>query len=254
MGKEGLLFMLRVLSVDWDYFIDADAVKRGSLFPDIPNEKLAYSLQNMIWASRYSDVGGDAMSRIGLLPVLDTFLKDVPRKIPYVFVVNSHRYAYDFIIDLMRKQKRRELCLTNLDFHHDTWSNKTGVDCGNWLRKLMDKYNGRYTWVGHADSGQTERDKRLFFTPNYKDALVKDIKWDVLFVCRSDMWSPPHLDKAFIRSFKPLSEIGKGLAETRIWEDRYEVIKDTIQQLREAREAAMLREVHKDELKDRKRS
>lgn len=45
---------LNVLSIDWDYFIDADIETRMQLFPDTPSEKYSVSLQNFIWSSRYS--------------------------------------------------------------------------------------------------------------------------------------------------------------------------------------------------------
>lgn len=44
---------MRVLSLDWDYFIDATADERFALFPDGGNENMPYGLQNIIWNGRY---------------------------------------------------------------------------------------------------------------------------------------------------------------------------------------------------------
>ena len=46
---------VKVLSIDWDYFIKATANEREFMFPDGGNEDLPESVQNSVWASHYGN-------------------------------------------------------------------------------------------------------------------------------------------------------------------------------------------------------
>ena len=45
---------MKILSIDWDYFIDCTSRERAILFPDGGNEYISPALQMFIWESHYS--------------------------------------------------------------------------------------------------------------------------------------------------------------------------------------------------------
>lgn len=204
--------MKRILSIDWDYFINATAVQRVLLFPDGGNENISYTLQDFIWNSHYSSPASAELRNIGILAIEYNTIHNILRKFidkylysnvanPHreVLVTVSHRWIYDFIIK--RTKKNEEFEVYNVDFHHDMYNLKTKdqeVNCGNWVNCLFEKrHRMNYYWVAREDS---ER-KVLGGEPvECKSIDLKDLEnldFDYVFICRSDCWSPPHLDTYF---------------------------------------------------------
>ena len=210
--------MLNVLSIDWDYFVEADAVYRGTYFPDIPNEKYSESLQNHIWASRYAEHPG--LGNIGISPLASRFATQMS-SVPYICVCDSHKWAYPLIVRTLRERGEKRVNLLNVDFHHDCRKDIKELDCGNWLSILMNDCKGRYRWFGRKDSYRTGKPKHLEALTDYASCHITDTAWDILFICRSDMWSPPHLDDRFAQAFKPLTANKDGLVQQGIWKSRY---------------------------------
>ena len=214
--------MKRILSLDWDYFIKATALQRGLLFPDGGNENISYALQDFIWDSRYAN---PELKEIGVLikeyntayNILGKFIEKYicscganPHR--EVLVTISHRWIYDFI--MQRTTEDEELEVYNVDFHHDMYNLKTKdqeVNCGNWVNCLFEKrHRMKYFWVAREDSerqvlgGEPVECK----TTDFKD--LKELDFDYVFICRSDCWSPPHLDThfetlwSFMRRYMPI--------------------------------------------------
>lgn len=221
--------MLNVLSVDWDYFIEADAVYRGLCFPDIPSEKYPESIQNFIWTSRYAE--HPELADIGINPLACRLAKQVS-SVPYICVCDSHKWAYPLIMRTLRERGGNRVNLLNIDFHHDCREDIRELDCGNWLSILMGGYKGNYRWLGRKDSYRLGKPKQLEFLSEYASCRIADTPWDVLFICRSDMWSPPHLDNEFTKAFKPLTADRDGLVQQEIWNSRYdETMRTNIKQI-----------------------
>ena len=111
--------MLNVLSIDWDYFVDADAIERSKHFPDIPNEKYLPVLQDTIWTSRYAE--DDSLLNIGVKPVAYSVADALEEMedIPLVVVCDSHKWAYTFTVQRLQETGNKQINLLNLDFHHD---------------------------------------------------------------------------------------------------------------------------------------
>lgn len=203
---------LNVLSIDWDYFISASMDDRVKLFPD-GSDDFGSSIQNMIWATKYasSDALKDVKSDTTSLNKVIKYLQIVSSCVKEVMVVDSHKYAYDFILDYYKDSSYSGVNLVNVDFHHDVYTNGDKVDCGNWLSKLfksLEYTDSSYTWVSRKDSDISSIDesiKELSIT-NSLD-IVQEYEWDLVFVCRSAMWSPPHLDKFFKKYFEWLTRL-----------------------------------------------
>lgn len=230
---------LNILSIDWDYFIDADNFTRSMMFPDAPNEKYSKDLQQTIWCSRYCN---DELLKVGVNKEAVSRLKKLfrgPNFDPMMsMIVDSHRYCYEFVHSFMRHGIITNFNLVNFDYHHDVYSNDPdGINCGNWVAKLIDEFpRSKFTWVHHENSDT------YIDTPEYEKKIVlqtgidhlKDYVWDAVFVCRSGMWSPPHLDKEFESIFKYLDERFNCYTEPEIFSTRYDHdLKESVKQQKE---------------------
>lgn len=203
--------MKKFLSVDWDYFVDASLEDRCYKFPDGGNEDLDFQLQNIVWRFRYND--HPEIKKMGLnedynslMDILTKFLmydSRNPIDSQYKILVGlaiSHKYIYQYILD--RTQPDEEFEVYNVDFHHDMYyyrDPRNPLNCGNWVRELLkERPNMKYYWIKREDSeiallGGEEIPKEMIVP--FKDLIDKD--FDYIFMCRSDIWSPPHLDKTF---------------------------------------------------------
>jgi hypothetical protein len=139
-----------------------------------------------------------------------------------MMVTDSHRYAYDFIKNQMYEQHANQLHVTNIDFHHDVYDmGSNSVDCGNWLRILMKEYhseNDSFAWVRRSDSDMDRTSNRLQCV--HLDS-IKSKTWNVIFICRSGMWSPPHLDKNFKKAFYDIAYEHSAVIQSDIFDSRY---------------------------------
>ena len=112
----------------------------------------------------------------------------------------SHKEIYPHLEAILENDPNDTLEIVNVDFHHDMYHyGGDTLNCGNWARLITEKYPERvkYVWVGREDS-ETEliTGDIVEMSPlTLKEVLEGD--FDYLFVCRSDAWSPPHLDEHF---------------------------------------------------------
>lgn len=227
---------LRILTVDWDYFIDADSVYRAFNFPDCPNEKYPQDLQNIIWAQKYMDTKSKhCMLNIGLKESTEPFFKGladlINRKEVPLYISDSHKYIYGLVKRHLIEGANVEL--VNVDEHHDcfTFIDNTGpVNCANWGRLLCSEYDRtrfKYQWVANEDSetqsiGGIDVAKELNF--EYGFELPDPSTFDIVHICRSGMWSPPHLDCKFISYITSLMNAdiySMELYEEKALEDRF---------------------------------
>lgn len=221
--------MLNVLSIDWDYFIDADGAYRNDHFPDIPNEDYAKSLQDAIWVSRYAE--DDTLLKVGVNPAVYKLVERLAY-VPYMCVCDSHKYAYTFGIQRLRETGNKRFNFLNIDFHSDCRKDSKKLDCGNWYSILMSEYRGQWNWIGWPDSYTKGKPRKLKFTTYFDIDEIDETPWDMLFVCRSDMWSLPHLDNEFTKVFKPLMDEKTGQVQKGIWDSRYDRLHNDIEGLK----------------------
>lgn len=216
--------MKRFLSIDWDFFIDADMTQRCTMFPDGGNENLPDSLRDYIWDSRYRI---PALREIGLKEyksfqfICKTFKG-------HAFVADSHKWMYDFVIE--NTEPDEEFEVYNIDFHHDLYNFRTSggeVNCGNWATLLLrDRPKMRYKWVKcdtsdlNAGDEEVKCEKMTMAVLSMLFPYPAD-SFEYLFICRSAVWSPPHLDPKFIKAVKTIKcplTIEQGLLKPRPYE------------------------------------
>lgn len=206
--------MKRFLSIDWDFFNSASMTYRCTHFPS-GNEELPESVQDFIW-DRFYDFGLKCSVQIDS-PAYKMFLKICREFSPSrpVYVADSHRHIYDFINIWTSFHPEHLIEVYNIDFHHDLYCYRTRehrVNCGNWGNMLKEiRPNTDFFWVKREDSDinviedveapvhhmtLSELDKK--FRGNFVDSF------DGLYICRSSMWSPPHLDRLFTKGIRLL--------------------------------------------------
>lgn len=204
--------MKRFLSVDWDFFIGATAEQRYMMFPDGGNESLNTTLRDYIWDTHYRDPNLAKLGVSSHFPAMRRICREFRGD---CFIADSHRFAYDFIMEHTKPDEEFEVY--NIDFHHDLYNYRTGeerVNCGNWGTILHeDRPNMKFYWVKRNDSetmtiGDVEVDAEMI---SFKDFLARfsnavSAHFDYLYLCRSAMWSPPHLDPKFVQLVKPLMQ------------------------------------------------
>ena len=209
MGKK----VLKVLSIDWDFFIKATNDERLMLFPDSGREDLPKAIKSLIWESLYG-ANRKALEKIGVVNLFKRIRFDLAHSIrdyhpKKVVICESHRHIYQYIKGLMKAGEFSGIDLLNIDFHHDCFTDKDEVDCGNWLYHIMKEYEGEYRWLSRKDSFLSKEHPvgKLKRLKQYRS--IQDEKFNLVYICRSDMWSPPHLDKSFydLVSFIPFWDL-----------------------------------------------
>lgn len=219
----------RVLSIDWDYLVNATMEERIMMFPDGGSEKFPDNLSQIIWTGRYAenpkllDIGVDFEALDIIKDFISTHCHDIP-----VIVKDSHGAIWDSITKYGSTDTFIEVI--NIDFHHDAYVNDMSyVDCGNWVNCLFenrpraprnkrnkDSHNrnpralknkdSHYYWIARKDS-----DDRVPMEVQQLNYIVKkdlnflktldDFECDLLFICRSGFWSPPHMDNEFMNFY-----------------------------------------------------
>jgi len=218
---------MRVLSLDWDYFLDTTLEERVTQFPDSGNENLGNIVSNMVWTTRYVDSERVSNNVEGIRKIQD--MKDNKEATiavlqalstsRFAFMsVDSHKWLGEFLTEpslysvlsdlYLKDTDLQTLEIVNIDHHSDLYGNGKSLDCGNWLNKVMEKYpKAKLLWLGNVDSPNDEIDtleykNRITYTTDISD--IKNREFDFVFLCRSDIWTPPHLDGAFRKFDKSL--------------------------------------------------
>ncbi len=198
------------LTFDWDFFINASAQERDEAFPSGDLECQAQNdphICNQVWSELYQNV----FPPINLIGVrreeFGYALSMCSSHSGKSCVSRNHQEMYSLVMN--NTQPNDEFEVINFDFHHDLYCYSVGnsVNCSNWVSKLMsERPHMRYTWVRNTDSqmsslgiesvAELDRVQTMTFdtfTRAYKEAGPVEL----VHLCRSDVWSPPHLDHHF---------------------------------------------------------
>lgn len=198
---------LRVLSIDFDFFQNVTKETICNCYPDgidLPTE-----VTKIIWAAHYANPRNKTLLD-KVTPDKENLkiLKSILHKNkPYIAMIqNSHIHCYDFILDyLYNKPNIKGVELYNIDMHHDIFNRNPELDCGNWIGMLRDQIlmshqQLKVTWIANKTS------KDAYAIPQNLENIIKytldcisDKEFDLVFLCRSDPWTPPHLDGEFAK-------------------------------------------------------
>lgn len=195
---------MRVLSIDFDYFQKVD-LKTLAYYPD--GHDLGTGISKLIWASHYAspidsehllkvDIDMDKIYRIKRI-IEDSYGPNVK-----ILICNSHKNIYQFIKDSYDGDSEyyEGVDIYNVDMHHDLFNNSPTLDCGNWVSHILKDIPGSsITWIANPISKEAygmDNDKFNMVSEDLED--LEGIEFDAIFLCRSDIWSPPHLDSYFL--------------------------------------------------------
>lgn len=199
---------MRVLSIDFDYFQN---VSKEMLFYYPDGVDNSTDMSEIVWSNYYSEPDS-AINKVGIMQnefdTIKRILTSVEPDCP-VMIANSHIHIYNFICGLCVANET--LSVVNVDMHHDFVNDCVKLNCGNWLSHLVERQKsagGQFSfgWVANPvslsmyDIDNPDRDELKVL----KDLILTSLSeiegkpFDAVFMCRSDTWSPPHLDKYFI--------------------------------------------------------
>lgn len=230
---------MNVLSIDWDYFINAKKGERALLFPDGGNEGLSEYLRHYVWTMRYADTAVQkernmierSIEDIGVREEALSLVKYCMYNISdgtQIGFADSHAQIYSLLANNTIPIKQYNIY--NIDHHSDCYNIGDELNCGNWVNKLdSENYINNYIWIGNEDSDNEDIKSALNCKCKRTTDLgvIKNITWDYIFICRSGVWSPPHLDVRFNEFYSfMLYELGLSFNKD-FFIDRYEpMVKD----------------------------
>ena len=230
--------VLRVLSIDYDFFQTADMQTLMTCYPD--GRDLPTPLSCAVWSGYYA-VPETREKLLGvkinwsLLKQMQTILLGACyRKQFRSMVTNSHKHIYKFIKDEYfdspaggedgHGSRYDHLELVNVDMHHDMFNSNPEPDCGNWVRHIAKEIPTDLTWIANPVSKEAYGldDPQFDIIENSLDCLTGK-RWDLVFLCRSDNWTPPHLDGGFKHLADILMQYSSKCAyEPSVLKSRYE--------------------------------
>ena len=182
----------RILSIDFDYFINTDIDTRNNLFPNGVDEKPKDEL-NDEWSELYEN--SEELTNIdvtGTFKICCNILKEL--RFGKVVVADSHKEIARIFPKLSSNDS---LEVINVDFHHDNYiSGGNKVDCANWVRHLMKHFpDTKFTWIRREDSEMISLEGE--FPYHSTTDFVIEGEFDYIFICFSPEWTPPHLYPKF---------------------------------------------------------
>lgn len=190
--------MAKILSIDFDYFIDASNLEREIYFPrggdEIPSEQL-----KTIWQMKHAQYS--QLPKIGVIEqfyTMKNYLMLLEIKKDNFYNSDSHKNIKK-LIDTIPKSS--QLSIVNVDFHHDYYHYYSGgqyLNCGNWLRRVVEERpNTLVKWIRREDSQIYSLEGEFPFQHTTDLTSVLSEGYDYIFICRSPEWSPPHLGKRY---------------------------------------------------------
>lgn len=220
---------LHILSIDWDYFVPIDPI-------NLWNQGESKLLMSNAWLARTSYL--KKMTNGSYKPE-DMLKLKASVKLPkfsdpdWVGIGESHANAYNFIRDYTECKFSgiEDVTIHHFDLHHDMWNTKLetsfDISAENWLRAtvkwLARKCRVNIIWYipeWLLNAGYTTElfnfTDNIIFNPKVitsvavASQLKGKIDADMVYLCRSSGWTPPHLDKKFVELCKKvLTQLGQ---------------------------------------------
>lgn len=220
--------VLTILSVDWDYFANVDSEYKAMCFPD--GGEYSPFLEKIIWTGKYNFCSSSKFKNLA-----DIGIREKEYNTLCELIKNNHWYNYNIgmshksIVDYVEgilKQVGSEIKfrVVNIDFHHDMYdTNNLNLHCGNWVLELNDRgLLEEYIWVRNEDSDECKTKGRI---KNYREIVdfneLEDMEFHFLYICKSTLWSPPHLDKYFIDLCKSIPDSSIDFSKYSMFNNRY---------------------------------
>lgn len=192
----------KILSIDWDYFFDCGEGDRVILFPD--GGEFKESLGNIIWAGYYRSLEVDDYKSINDVTVdkkaFDYIMKWA-KNTDLSNTITASSISHLSIVHMVKEFNIKDIDIINIDYHHDTFKHiENDINCGNWLSHFIKDNNARARWVKREDSGLESIGEKIEVTTDI--SIIENFIPDYIFLAKSNMWSPPHLDADFNKLYR----------------------------------------------------
>jgi len=221
--------LYNILSVDWDFFLKCPIELRMKFEQETEDNEewsaIYKKFKNLLSSTKINNDDCEFITNFINL-----------QNCPDVYISNDHGILYDIITEKFDNEQDIDeevasFNITNIDFHHDCYNSilgNTPLNCASWLSCLYLKhnYNIKSLWIGQDDSYDFED---TYFINKY-DTDIKSIrnnKYDLIFICKSKEYMPPHLDLQFIEMVNRINKnkvyLEQGVLQNR-W-NRYKLSK-----------------------------
>jgi hypothetical protein len=196
--------MINVLSIDWDYYINASNDIRNEWFPNIPEDILTEEERTELWEPYYKkyNIKTIDLLRDELDKTKNIIRNNINNNKNIIKMVNeSHRYIYCIINQILSESREKSITVFNIDHHHDMYQYHKydeKVNCSNWVTILKEELenNFEYYWIKREDSEEYSLAGKIECNICTIDD-ISDKVFDIIFLCKSGAWSPPHLDSQY---------------------------------------------------------
>lgn len=197
------------VTIDFDYFNDWKREVRDT-FPPISDGSLGAAPDNKLWINfpgnrRFIAKSGDHFSGDKFDAILSAFRMRFERglDIREAFTSENHGYAAIAVDKVTERHPDSKLFVYNIDYHHDFSYCGSEIRCDNWLRLVQEKYpESDCSWCGRKDSLTTSFGEEVPVKRVNLDYLCSVIMTEpnlYVHLCRSDLYSPPAYDWAFMK-------------------------------------------------------
>ncbi len=187
---------MNILSIDFDYFIDTDSRTRDAMFPYA--EDADPQIVKKLWEKAYQQY--PQLQSIGTIPAYDTFCEALPslqKPGAISHTADSHKEIYPFILSHCSPETEKTFRLFHIDFHHDNYCMYGNtLTCANWLRHLARHFpcsTQNVIWIRRTDSETQSLEGDFPYAASTSLACVFQEQFDLIFLCLSPEWTPPHL-------------------------------------------------------------
>lgn len=188
---------IRVLSIDFDYFLDTDLATREHCFP-AGADRMEAALLESLWQLVYREFPW--IGEMGVIPSFEEICERVRGILEKNPGVQRRQALSHKEIGGMFSQGKTYL-IHHIDFHHDYYigQNPHRLDCSNWLRLVMEAHpESQVIWYCRENS------VRSSIAGEFPHATRRDLQgllemYDCIFLCFSPEWSPPHLQGTYHR-------------------------------------------------------
>lgn len=201
---------LNVLSIDFDFFQTADADTMNFYYPD--GIDLPPEITTVTWSGHYYGISGEHVRKV-TCPESDvhTLYKLIQQNKQDVIACEaycSHVHIYDMICEHYATKRYDKINLINIDMHPDVSNENKHLDCGNWISHLKQVHpNTKLQWITRQTMVDLLELNNMHLSLHTDFEILKDFKPNLIFLCRSDTWFPPHLDMYFDEFLKQLQQL-----------------------------------------------
>lgn len=196
---------MKILTIDWDFFISVDTETRNDLYPNNTSGMLDSKPDNSLWDSVDLSTTGFCVNDYDRIYSAIESTKFIFNS---AFLSENHgemyRIAHRLGVDNITN-------ITNVDFHHDLYVGCSHEPCcDNWGTLLLEENpNIKFDWLCRHDSNKYSFGNPVNATQITMESVIGDIKqgnFDIIHLCRSDLYSPPKFDSEFFKLWELIKE------------------------------------------------